>query len=299
MQGRNLTHAPGSGARLVGVVVPDNPDNGEGNPAGSEPTLLLVERFRGDVAEGALWDSGSEVWQEAYFHPQELVGAHWNEEICDSQSCITVTYRIASVARDESQSTMPEHSDNSDIWLYEVHYFTGQDDQAWANACREGENGEIARGLFVEGQWSADGERTEGGYTFSCPNGVIAKCARSWGYAPWRTLEADDGRAVSLQPLHQACTRAARADYCGDGISRTKDGTVIDMFDRYSFNVRERGSGLQREAWFDENGATGMIRERWAGDPDIPGVSRECRRQVNRRGHRKAALLGVWSSTAR
>ncbi len=91
-----------------------------------------------------------------------------------------------------------------------------------------GENvcGPEGRGLFVEGTWDPTGARIDDpndafSTTFSCTTGVIAKCV-AWGYTPW-------GVGVDA---HQTCTRLARADYCGDGVSYTKDGTEIDVFDR-------------------------------------------------------------------
>lgn len=95
--------------------------------------------------------------------------------------------------------------------------------QAGANICDDG-----GQGLFLPGVWDATGARhdslragdEEVSVTFSCTTGVIGKCVR-WGYAPW-----DVG-----SDLHQTCTRLARADYCGNGISYTKTGTLIDYFD--------------------------------------------------------------------
>jgi hypothetical protein len=49
------------------------------------------------------------------------------------------------------------------------------------------------------------------------------------GYKPWKM--AADGR--SMWDYHQACTRLIRADYCGDGVSRTRDGVEIEIVDRF------------------------------------------------------------------
>ena len=37
---------------------------------------------------------------------------------------------------------------------------------------------------------------------------------------------------VNLADHHQACTRMARADYCGDGVPHTLNNTPIDVYDR-------------------------------------------------------------------
>ena len=35
-----------------------------------------------------------------------------------------------------------------------------------------------------------------------------------------------------MEPYYQACVRMVRADYCGDGVGHTRNGTPIDLFDR-------------------------------------------------------------------
>jgi hypothetical protein len=92
-----------------------------------------------------------------------------------------------------------------------------------------------AAGSADGGQWSAD----DRAFTFGCTGHVLAKCA-DLGYAPWLegrmcTVSATGRRTdcvrTSLQPFHQACTRALRADFCGNGTSYTVDGTPLEPFD--------------------------------------------------------------------
>ena len=149
-------------------------------------------------------------------------------------------------------------------------------DIAWYALEHEGVNlcGEPgAKGMFLAGIWD---ERaawhdalTVGGArlsaTFSCATGVLAKCV-TWGYAPW-TVGAD---------LHQSCTRMARADYCGDGRSFTKDGTVIDVQDTRGVQVATTGDAslLFAGAW-GPDGAVCVARTRYdartpAGAPVLP-----------------------------
>ena len=88
---------------------------------------------------------------------------------------------------------------------------------AGENLCASG------KGVFVQGIWDeATGARRdhEGLVTYACTDGAIGKCVL-FGYKPW---------TVGVE-LHQSCTRMVRADYCGDGISHTRDGTEIDVFD--------------------------------------------------------------------
>jgi hypothetical protein len=115
-------------------------------------------------------------------------------------------------------------------------------------------------GVFVPGVWDESGRHvaasdTAGGVidaTFSCRAGVIAKCV-FWGYEPW---------SVGSE-LHQACTRMARADYCGDGVAHTENGTLIDMFDRHGIQSTVDAAGLSFEAGWGPDGATCVSQPRY------------------------------------
>ncbi|WP_257448436.1 ADYC domain-containing protein [Archangium lipolyticum] len=98
----------------------------------------------------------------------------------------------------------------------------------WENPCVGTSQTPDPRALAVSGVWDAGGahQAVEGKLTLACENGAITKCI-SWGYKPWAS---HDGH--SLAELHQACTRMARADYCGNGLSHTRQDTPIDMYDR-------------------------------------------------------------------
>jgi hypothetical protein len=119
-------------------------------------------------------------------------------------------------------------------------------------------------GLFIPGVWDDSGARHDSllidgesvSMTYSCTSGVIAKCAR-WGFNPW------EGYA----DLHQTCTRMARADYCGDGVAHTQNGTTIDVFDREGIQVQESGEEFVFEAGWGPDGAVCVNKPRYAGEP--------------------------------
>jgi hypothetical protein len=119
----------------------------------------------------------------------------------------------------------PSPDDATMVW-YSVEVWNAES-ASWENPCVATNRVPQPRALAVKGIWDATGARhdKQGKFTFACENGAIAKCA-DWGYKPWAKK---DGRP--LADLHQACTRMARADYCGDGRSHTREDNVIDMYD--------------------------------------------------------------------
>lgn len=282
------------GPILVGVM----PDQ-----RGKSTNLIHLLDFRGDAIGAFVW-TRTTGWQRRDLHPRDLIGMSWLEYRCDSaMSCPWVTYRIVAAERDSATNTMPEHGDNSDIWLYQVEYRRAGSpvQQWWRPACTEDRQGRT-HGLFVNGTWRADGSRRTDGYTFACTSGVIAKCARDWGYKPWKRLVSKAGHHIDLRSLHQACVRAARADYCGDGISHTRDGTLIDMLDTYGLNVRDSGRDFHVEAGFAEAGATWVQRTRYPIGRSrlgrlsrLPGCTRSGESPRQTAGTEPETLITVWS----
>ncbi|HLL55017.1 MAG TPA: ADYC domain-containing protein, partial [Myxococcaceae bacterium] len=148
----------------------------------------------------------------------------------------------------------PSPEDPSMVW-YRIEAWNPVA-QEWENPCAGTGDIPDPRALAVGGVWDASGahQRAPGKLTFACENGAITKCA-TWGYKPWASR---DGR--SLAELHQACTRMARADYCGNGRSHTRDNTVIDLYD--SAGVMTRAT----EATADWDPARGSFEAAWAAD---------------------------------
>ncbi|AKJ00814.1 hypothetical protein ATI61_11277 [Archangium gephyra] len=144
--------------------------------------------------------------------------------------------------------------------------------EAWNAVAQEWENPCVAlarvpdpRALAVGGVWDESGAHhpASGRFTFACENGAITKCI-GWGYKPWASR---DGH--SLASLHQACTRMARADYCGNGRSHTHEDTPLDIYDQLGVLTRttESSAGweLSRasfEAAWAADGATCLARTR-------------------------------------
>jgi hypothetical protein len=84
-------------------------------------------------------------------------------------------------------------------------------------------------GFPLVGRTGPDGRFLEAGpgvFELICTSGAQGKCVR-FGYRPWENTP--DGKA--MRDYYNACVRTARADYCGDGRSWTRDGTLIDLWD--------------------------------------------------------------------
>ena len=137
--------------------------------------------------------------------------------------------------------------------------------QEWENPCVALDRVSAPQALAMSGVWDSSGARHEvpGKITFACENGALAKCAH-WGYKPWASR---DGQ--SLTDLHQACTRMARADYCGNGRSHTHENTTLDFYDRLGVSARTTESSpvwdsarASFEAAWAPDGATCLARTR-------------------------------------
>jgi hypothetical protein len=147
-----------------------------------------------------------------------------------------------------------------DIYLYDLSYREKTSD-VWLPYC--GSPGVTA--LPLENYWdqqSGDRIDDDNVITFACSNAVLAKCAL-WGYRPWATADSCEGKKkkevcseISLQDHHQACTRMARADYCGDGHAATVDGTLIDIWDGLQDPMQTPFTDWPVEAEWGPDGAT-------------------------------------------
>ena len=193
--------------------------------AGERGAGLKVERGHLMIGSGGGW-SGGGVSPAS----DELVGAVLQGAASDGRPV-----EVAICAAE------PQAGD-AETMLYRIET-QNEETGEWENPCAGTAQVPAPRAVAVGGVWNARGEHQEepGRFTFACEGGAIAKCIIGWGYKPWKT---QGGR--SLADLHQACTRMARADYCGDGRSHTRGGTLVDVYD--SAGVAERQVGAV-EGW--------------------------------------------------
>lgn len=198
-----------------------------------------------------------------------LVGAHLYgdyESAADPSVLARVEYRITAITP-ESALYDPTHTGST--YLYTLEH--RGDNGSWYPACGFDLDGRRAA-IPVAATWNAHGDRVESSsmFTFACTTGVIAKCYR-WGYRPWVTGYGD------LVSMHQACTRMARADYCGDGTPHTREGTWINVWDRLPAPgpIQRHGLlpplGMLFEAGWNTDGAVCVSRARWLVDDLLHG----------------------------
>jgi hypothetical protein len=113
-----------------------------------------------------------------------------------------------------------------------------------------------------------------------CTSGAQGKCAR-FGYAPWR--RAPDGRP--MLDWYNACIRLLRGDYCGDGRPFTRDGTLVDIYDRLGIHGSDADPRLAFEAAWGPEGAVCVARTRLRDIIDLEGLGLACPRLVGRLGN--------------
>lgn len=135
--------------------------------------------------------------------------------------------------------------------------------------------GDPAPAIPISGRYDA----TSGAYTadssiftFACINAALGKCAL-WGYKPWASKQecGTDGtcQPQSLIPWHQACVRMVRADYCGDGVPHTRNGTQINIWDNLGIQLQTPNTGWALEAEWTPTGAACINHTRWSkADPN-------------------------------
>jgi ADYC domain len=176
----------------------------------------------------------------------------------------TVEYEITGI---EAESATHDPTQTGSTFLYALAQNVGG---TWQAACPTDAEGRSAA-IPLTATWDEGGHRVASSslFTLACTTGAIAKCYR-WGYRPWVTGYGD------LVATHWACTRAVRADYCGNGTSHTRDGTVINLWDNIPapgpLQTRATGTGMLFEAGWSTSGAVCLSRDRWTlGGPLIAG----------------------------
>jgi hypothetical protein len=107
-----------------------------------------------------------------------------------------------------------------------------------------------------------------GGFALTCTSGAEAKCILM-GYRPWEE-RADH---VPMRELFRACIHLIRADYGGDNRPTTRDGTTIDIYDRFGLQSPIDPSMTFEAAW-GVDGAVCVARPRIADNVTLQDLAR-------------------------
>jgi hypothetical protein len=198
----------------------------------------------------------------------DLVGAHFFAEVRNITQTPSLTssaeYRVTAISTEDSQY---DPTSTGNTYLYTLEQWV-PDTATWQPACGPDYDGRNVA-IPLAAIWDEHGDRSVSSamFTFGCTTGVIAKCYR-WGYRPWVTGYGD------LAAMHWTCTRAARADYCGNGTPHTHDGTKINVWDRLPAPgpIQSHGGllpplGMLFEAGWNTGGAVCLSHARWLLDP--------------------------------
>jgi hypothetical protein len=253
MQGMDMQGMEMQGIRLEGATL-----------AGAVLQHVRVER--GEVVA----ELGSTTLRGA-----GLVGAHFLAQLRNIDvtpvATAVVEYRVTAISPELSRYD-PTNTGNT--FLYTLEQWVA-DTGSWQPACPADSDGRSAA-IPLAAIWDERGDRSVSTtlFTFGCTTGVIAKCYR-WGYRPWVTGYGD------LTAMHWTCTRLARADYCGNGVSHTQDGTLINVWDRLPAPgpIQRHGLlppvGMLFEAGWNTKGAVCLSRPRWLLD-NATGIAAMC-----------------------
>jgi hypothetical protein len=170
------------------------------------------------------------------------------------------------------------------IAFYTISY-TPDEGTTWLSVC--GMNGpDPIQAILLTDRWDTHtGARIADptAVTIACRGAALAKCTE-WGYERWspavHECNGNDCHDIPLAELHQACTRMVRADYCGDGVPHTMNGTPIDIWDNFGIQDRDQGSTMPFEAEWTPDGAACITHTRWTNsvldNPDKDYVLAHC-----------------------
>jgi hypothetical protein len=186
-----------------------------------------------------IWPDGTSV------HGADLIGATIAAALPDGGS---IPLRIDAI----------DPTADPEINRYTVSYDSGS---GWQDICG-GTSPSPIQAMPLTGRWDATGTHVDDPsmFTFACRGAALAKCVEM-GYKPWSTVQEckkkNECKSVSLANLHQACTRMVRADYCGDGVPHTIDGTPINVWD--SFDIQTEAKVTHEWQLEAEWGVSGIL----------------------------------------
>jgi hypothetical protein len=132
-----------------------------------------------------------------------------------------------------------------------------------------------SKALILPGRWdyaTATYIEDDTKFTVACRGAAIAKCTE-WGYKAWDAWTENNGATTQPVPLRyfqEACVRMVRADYCGNGVSHTENGTSIEVYDTANLQTETPGNPMPLEAEWSATGASCIKHVRWTATEANP-----------------------------
>jgi hypothetical protein len=123
---------------------------------------------------------------------------------------------------------------NGEVWEYQIQY---QNSAGWQPLCGLDTGGAPIKAITSAGTWStttATWASSTSSFTIACRGKAVAKCVEL-GYKSYK------GYSNQLA----SCVRMLRADYCGNNISYTVDGQLVNVYD--NLNIQ-----FDTQAWTKE-----------------------------------------------
>ncbi len=242
-----------NGPKLNGIAL-------RAEEGGADLSLLQVDLRPGVVLADGRLRRGVTLIGGMLRDPQGPVAAeHWigAELTGEASNRALVRLRIDRVETAPDPAPQTAENENQDVKLFTLSYRwkaasvpSEKNLEPWQPLCTSSAIAVAGRWDYHSGQPGDGGRRSQHPWlvTFACRDAAIAKCIER-GYKPWRPSPGRyRGQVVTMDVLHQACVRALRADYCGNGQSLTLPDTPINLYDVVHLK-RDTADWLSEAVW--------------------------------------------------
>ena len=223
-----------------------------------DPVVTAVSPVQSVVVEGSVLKIT--LSDGRLLTSSDLIGAN----LLIDQGGHTLRVRLEDIERDPSDKRAGVAAADT-IWLH--RFAVEGPDGTWQPLCEDGPDGR-RQAIPLAGRFSAANGRFEvdgsSRFELACTAGAMGKCVR-FGYRPWQIGDLPEpvpqknvgggAATASRLDLYNACIRMVRADYGGNGVSTTRTGMIIDLYDDLGIQSPSMDPGMTFEAGWTQDGA--------------------------------------------